>query len=354
MFIVKIPEEQHTTIKAIVRHYEANQDDGMRSHLGGSVIGRPCDRALWYSFHWTTKVHHNGQLLRLFQTGHLAEARFVQDLRDTGIKVFDSDPATGEQFRVSACNGHFGGSFDGVGLGFIEAPKTWHLIEMKTHNDKPFTALVKHGVREAKPEHYVQMQVYMYLAKPQLKRAFYIAVNKNTDELYGERVKLDTSVAKASIDRAEAIIASDRPLNKISDDPSWYQCKFCDHAQACHGQAAPQVNCRTCLHSTPVNDGNWHCARHDINIPQHQQKTGCEQHLYNPFLLDGFAEAIDSGEFWIRYRLKANGEEFVTGEDPQQFSSHDIHNLEDKCLLSDSNLQSLKAQFNGSIEAQSS
>lgn len=348
--MVKIRESNRSTIKAIRAHYEASQGDGFRAHLGGSIIGRPCDRALWYTFRWCSALKHGGQLLRLFQTGHLAEERFVSDLRNVGVKVFATDPATGKQFRVSACNGHFGGSLDGVGQGFMEAPATWHLIEMKTHNEKSFTSLVRKGVRAAKHEHFIQMQVYMYLARPQLTRAFYIAVNKNTDELYGERIQLDRTIGKAAVDRAECIIASDRPLNRISDDPSWYQCKFCDHHAICHGQSAPVVNCRTCLHASPVAAGQWHCARHDRVIPESVQKSGCEQHLYNPYLLEQFAEVSDSGESWIRYRLKATGEEFVTGTDKAQFSSREIRAAESKSLLTDKKLISLKNQFDATIE----
>ncbi len=348
--MVNIPEPDNTTIKAIVRHYENHQDDGLRAHLGGSLIGRPCDRALWYTFHWCTTVRHSGQLLRLFQTGHLAEERFVADLRSVGITVFETDPATGGQFRVSACNGHFGGSFDGVGQGFIEAPRTWHLIEMKTHNEKSFNNLVKKGVQEAKPEHFAQMQVYMYLANPQLTRAFYIAVNKNTDELYGERVRLDPAIGKACLDRASAIIDSEWPTNKISDDPSWYLCKFCDHHAICHGQTAPAVNCRTCLHSTPIEEGEWHCARHDMEIPLSVQKNGCDAHLYNPYLLEQFAEPVDSGEYWIRYRLKADGKEFITGDQSGQWSSQEIRAVDHKGLLTDDKLAQLKDRFDGTIE----
>ncbi|UYM16225.1 PD-(D/E)XK nuclease family protein [Endozoicomonas euniceicola] len=346
---MKIPEEQNTTIKAIVKHYEDNQGATFRAHLGGSVIGRPCDRALWYSFRWATHVSHNGQLLRLFQTGHLAEERFVNDFRSIGIKVFETDPQTGTQFRVGACNGHFGGSFDGVGIGFVEAPKTWHLIEMKTHNDKSFNTLLKKGVRDAKPEHFIQMQSYMFLAKPQLLRAFYIAVNKNNDALYGERIKLDQDIGKATINRAQAIIASDRPLKKISTDPSWYLCKFCDHHAICHRQQAPEVNCRTCLHSTPVENGEWHCALYDLKIPSYQQKNGCDAHLYIPYLLGQFAEPVDSGENWIRYRLKVNGKEFVAGRTDDQFASSEIFNLNDKSLLTDDNLSAIKQHFNGKV-----
>ncbi|WP_257285153.1 PD-(D/E)XK nuclease family protein [Endozoicomonas sp. SESOKO1] len=347
---MKIPEPAQTTIKAIVQHYEDNQWGGFRAHLGGSLIGRPCDRELWYTFRWCTEVRHNGQLLRLFQTGHLAEDRFIKDLRNVGVKVHDTDPATGKQFLVKACDGHFGGSFDGVGIGFIEAPSTWHLIEMKTHGEKSFNNLKKVGVREAKPEHYVQMQIYMYLAEPQLTRAFYMAVNKNNDELYGERIRLDPEVGKAIVNRASSIIVTDIPPTKIHEDPSWYQCKFCDHHGICHGEEAPVVNCRTCLHSTPIEDAAWHCARHDRELSKQEQLNGCEQHLYNPHLLEQFADALDSGEYWIKYRLKANGEEFITGDGNDQFSSKEIQAVEDKTLLTDEKLVELKETFDGTIE----
>ncbi|WP_238593912.1 hypothetical protein, partial [Endozoicomonas atrinae] len=72
-----------------------------------------------------------------------------------------------------------------------------------------------------------------------------------------------------------------------------------------------------------------------MEIPRAVQKTGCELHLYNPYLLEQFAEPVDSGEYWIRYRLKSTGEEFVTGTDRGQFSSHEIKAVEDKSLLTD-------------------
>ena len=346
---MNIPASTQTTIAAIYEHYEKKQSGSFRAHLGGSIIGRPCDRHLWYSFHWCLLRKHDGRLLRLFETGHLAEPRFVENLRSTGVTVHEVDVATGRQFRVNACNGHFGGSMDGVGLGFIEAPMTWHLIEMKTHNQKSFDQLVKKGVREAKPEHFIQMQVYMYLAEPQLTRAYYLAVNKNTDELYGERVKLDNDIAEATIERANAVIASDRPLNRISEDPSWYQCKLCEHHPICHGQEVPDVNCRTCLHSSPVDNGNWHCDRFDQPISGARQRVGCDSHLFNPYLLEKFAEPIDSGEYWIQYALKSTGELFITGEAPEQMSSGEIKIISSKELLADKNVQSLKTDLDATI-----
>ena len=344
-------KREDTTLNAILTSYEDDQDDSRRPHLGGSIIGRPCSRELWYSFRWCTNKRHSGRVLRLFQTGHLAEARFTADLRSAGVTVYDTNPATGDQFKASACDGHFGGSFDGVGVGFLEAPEIWHLIEMKTHNEKSFKKLAADGVAVAKPEHYVQMQVYMYLAEPRLQRAFYLAVNKNTDELYAERIRLNPDVGRGAVEKASVIIASDRPLERLSNDPSWYQCKFCDHHNLCHGNDAPEVNCRTCMHSTPAANSEWHCSRHDMTLNLATQKVGCDDHLYNPYLLDQFAEPLDSGDFWIRYRLKSNGKEVVTGRDDDHFSSSEIRVAQNSDLLTDENFLGIKDQFDGKILA---
>ena len=41
---------QPTTVQKIYEHYEASRENGHRPHLGGSQIGNPCSRALWYQF----------------------------------------------------------------------------------------------------------------------------------------------------------------------------------------------------------------------------------------------------------------------------------------------------------------
>src|SRR5690606_33276258 len=151
-----------------------------------------------------------------------------------GCQVHDVDPSTGQQFRFKAVGGHFGGGIDGVALGVPEAPKTWHLVEFKTHNERSFTALLKEGVAKAKPEHEAQMQVYMHLAS--LTRAIYLAVNKNDDSLHAERIRYDKAAAERLLGKAERIIFAPEPLPGISADPAFYKCKFCPAAPVCHGQ----------------------------------------------------------------------------------------------------------------------
>ena len=116
------------------------------------------------------------------------------------------------------------------------------------------------GVAEAKPQHWAQMQVYMHLTG--LTRAMYLAVCKDTDDLHVERVRADRDAAERLLAKAARVIHAARPPARISEDPAWFECRFCDHHDVCHGDAAAAVTCRSCLHATPV-EGGWHCARWD-------------------------------------------------------------------------------------------
>jgi len=294
-----IPAFSTPTVSAIYAAYEAAADTGWREHLGASLIGTECNRALWYSFRWATRARHTGRLLRLFETGNLAEARFVADLRRIGVTALDFDPNTGRQWTLRDASGHFGGSMDAVAIGFPEAPKTWHVCEFKTHSAKSFAALVKDGVEKSKPAHWAQMQVYMHLAG--LDRAFYLAVNKNTDELHQERIHADVEVGLRLLAKAERIITAARPPVRISDDPAWWQCRFCDHHSVCHSDAVPDRHCRSCLHASPVADGAWDCARSNVALDTAAQRTGCASHLYVPDLVHG--EQLDVGDDWVSYRM---------------------------------------------------
>lgn len=193
--------------------------------------------------------------------------------------------------------GHFGGSLDGILIGLLEAPKTWHLLEMKTHNDKSFTELVKHGVQKAKYEHFIQMQTYMGMSHEQLSdspipildRALYFAVNKNTDELYMERLHYDGGVYIGIKEKVRRILFATNPPPRISDKKSFFQCNWCDYKDICHGTPEeyqkPERNCRTCLYSTPMSDGTWRCEKFDKVICLEEQRAGCEKHLFIPQLL---------------------------------------------------------------------
>ena len=293
-----LPEPASPTRAAIFAGYEADRDDGFRPHLGASQIGKSCERALWYDFRWATPSRFPGRILRLFETGQLEEVRLVRNLRRTGATVLEVDPASGRQWRVEAHGGHFGGSLDAVALGLMEAPKTWHVVEFKTHSAKSFRELVAKGVAEAKPQHWAQMQVYMHLTG--ITRALYVAVCKDDDDLHVERVRADADAADRLLAKASRIIFAARPPSRISDDPCWWECRFCDHHHVCHQGAAAPATCRTCLHATPV-EGGWSCARWEAMLDDEAQRRGCPKHLFVPDLVPG--EVVDAGDDHVVYRM---------------------------------------------------
>lgn len=343
--MAKLPEPRNATVDAIYRWRERNTDTGHRAHLGASVIGHPCDRHLWMLWHWCESEQFDGRMLRLFETGKREEPRVIEELRGIGCQVWADDGAG--QYRVSAVAGHFGGSMDGVAQGIPEAPKTPHVLEIKTHSAKSFADLLKNGVRVAKPMHFAQMQTYMRLAE--LDRALYFAVNKDTDAVYLERVEHDKAESQRLLDRAARIVNATEPPLRISEDPAWFECKFCRFHEHCHGTAAPEVNCRTCAHSTASLDGDagaWRCEIDNnahSEIPVSVQRTGCGRHRFIPILLERFAKPIDMEGDGVRYAM-TDGREFVNGEKPG-LSSHEIRAAADKRFLVDGAVQQLREQF---------
>lgn len=283
------------TVAAIYDHYCRNRTSGHRPHLGGSQIGHECKRALWYQFRHMDRATFDGRVLRLFETGDREEARLVANLRAVGVTVWDRDPETGKQVRFTAHDGHFALSLDGVGEGFKESSQP-HTLEFKTMNDKNFRAMEKDGCQKSKPIYWAQCQVGMHLAG--LERCAFIAVNKNTDDIYMERIRYDLAEALQLIAKAGEVIWSDKPPDRLSNDPSFWQCKFCDYHSICHLGQPPEVNCRTCAHASPERggDGAWSCAK--------GKAFGevCKEHLFNPYAMPW--EVYDATPNWVEYQTK--------------------------------------------------
>jgi len=311
-----VPASQHTTAEAVIE-WRGAQPQEQREHLGASVIGHACERYLWNVFRWAAAPSFNGRTLRLFDRGRREEAVVVEELRGIGVELHVEE--NGEQIRVHDKSGHFGGSVDGIGLGFSEGPKSWAILEVKTHNAKSFTEMRKLGVAESKPQHYAQMQTYMGLLK--VERALYFAVNKDNDEIYTEWVHFDKDAFDHYAARAKRVLDAKTPPAKLSDDPAHWQCKGCQFFSLCHEQKVADVNCRTCCHASPVEAGAWRCQLRNELRNKGKQAEACDSHLFIPALVP-FGEATDGGESFIEYRHKETGETFKNG--PGFYSSREL------------------------------
>ena len=346
---------------AIFAHYKAKYGvEPQRPYLGASAIGKPCLRQHWYSFRWSKPAEFSGRLYRVFQSGHLQEPRVYADLRGIGCKVYDINPSTGKQFGWSepSTGHHFRGNADGIVTGLPQAPKTPHILEIKTASDKYFREMQKSGVKQAKPEHWAQMQSYMHWSLAEFgedgcKRAIYIVVNKDNDDIYTERLEYDAEAAQAIIDKALAIITAAEPPVGISTDPTWYECKFCDYHSICHGTDVPAPTCRSCAHITPELDGNadWSCHVHAGKVSNSIQRDGCAQHRYIPILLAKSAKPMDVDGDAVVYQM-ADGQQFINGDpkvNPKHFASAEIHAAKDKAVLVDEKVMKIRIQFDGKI-----
>lgn len=281
-----------------------------------SELGSECDRAIWLSLRWASEPEkHDADTLRRFETGNAYETRMLNDLEAVpGVTVVRLDPETGKQRKVFSHGGHVRGKVDGEALGLPEAPKTWHIVECKSHKNTSYNATVKHSIKKAKIAHWWQCQKYMQLRG--FTRCLYYIADKNSDRYHTERIEIDV-LALAQLDaRLERIILSPTAPARIKDIPTAYPCNFCKQKSVCHREVFGRENCRTCLHSTPILDHSdtsapWLCEKFNKILTVDEQRAGCHAHLYLPDFVPG--DQVDATDDCVVYILM-DGKEWVNQE----------------------------------------
>lgn len=302
-----IPKPQPSTVRAIYDSYEQMREEFDSFGISVGEIGDECDRALFYSFRWASERDKpNGQSIRLFRRGDIEEVRLIEDLKAIGATVSNT------QGKIRLAGGHLRGRMDGEVLGIPEAPKTPHLLELKSMNAKNFALLQKSGCEQAQPKHYAQLQLGMHSLG--YERGLYLVTNKDNEELYAERIKYDMTYCLRQVARAERITALHQPPARISEDPEFFKCRFCAHRAVCHSNKFPRLSCRSCLHSTAHADGgaHWSCDRHTKPLTFDEQKEGCPNHLFLPGMVPGAQIDVDGEQETVTYKL-ANGATYVDG-----------------------------------------
>lgn len=278
-----------------------------------SDIGKPCERSVWYGFRWAANPPRRPA--RWSRAGDIAMAvkpLLIRWLTDTGVTVEVLEISTGAYHAVHALDGHFFSPIDGIATGIKEAPKTKHLVVTAALNTQSFRRVIKVGLAEARPDHLAKAQFAMHLLG--LTRAIYVCCDRNDGAIHAERIRYDAAHAMRVLMRAERIKFLQRPPARIADDAENYQCRTCEAHSVCHGREFPPRNCRTCLHSGCVQNGEWFCVRHNQELTVDDQRAGCPSHLYLPEIVP--AEQIDADEKaeTVTYRLP-DGREWVDGAD---------------------------------------
>ncbi|MER9911673.1 oxidoreductase [Mesorhizobium sp. M0050] len=294
-------------MRAIYAAYEAANEHFDSLGISVGEIGGECDRALYYALRWASRPEEIiGRKLSIFRTGDRWEDVLVNDLERIGVDVY------GQQDRIRLVGGHVRGKIDGKAIGVPEAPKTEHLCEFKSSNDKGFKEIVKLKCKAAKPLHYAQCQIGMHFMG--LSRCLYLVVNKNDDERYAERIEYDAEYCLRQLARCERIINAIEPPVRICENTAMPPCLFCKHKSVCHEEAFPRVSCRSCLYSTPEmgGDAHWSCSRWSKPLSVDEQKAACPAHLHLPALVPGDVIETNEDAETVTYRL-GNGKIWIDG-----------------------------------------
>lgn len=366
--MVAIPNHADPTLAAVDQAIEQAQDRKPRPYLGMSSIGKACARALWYDFRWASPIHFDAATIKRFEDGHAAEDVQAARLRQVAdIELLTVDPATGQQFGVEDHGGHFRGHLDGAILGLLQAPKTWHVWEHKAVDDKKQAELIKakqtHGEKEAllnwDRTYYGQAQCYMHYTG--MERHYLTCSTPGGRTTVSVRTNYIREDALHFVERAARIIEAPEPLERLSERPDWYECKWCSHHSVCHGHTIPQAHCRTCAHATPAENGAWTCEAHGCELNRQHQEGGCKDHLLIPALLS-FAEMIDADNAntppqWVRYKHTETGEEFLNKSerfaDNSPLPAYTSRELagHSGAIVGDKNVSEIKTTFWGSYLA---
>jgi CRISPR/Cas system-associated exonuclease Cas4 (RecB family) len=301
--VVFMTDSKKTTAQ-VIDDFCASTNNEKRPHLGCSLIGSKCDRFIWYSFRWALSDIKDGRIVRLLSRGNREEQSVISLLKSIGCDFSEKT-----NYLNFGC--HIGGSVDGIILrGLPEDDESHFVLEIKTHNKKSFDTLIKDGVRLSKFQHFIQMQLYMLGTN--IDKSLYYAVCKDDDRIYTEIVLFEEELAKKYLERAQKIALSDFPPEKISNDPSWYECKMCPAYDICQKKSwTKQINCRTCAHSTAKNDSSFLCESYNFVLHPSHQKRACDQHVLHPEMVPWERKESNDSQS-ATYVI--NGQEFVNGK----------------------------------------
>lgn len=310
--------ERDPTLEAADRALEEKEaQEKPRAYIGMSSIGSACARKLWYIFRLAGRERFDAATLKRFSDGHRTEALIIDRLRLLdGITLIDRRQ-DGNQIGYVDLDGHFRGHLDGDISGILQAPKTPHVFEAKTCSDKKMNELKKaiadvgekNALRKWNPVYYTQGMLYCHYHNR--TRHYLVVATPGGRDWIGVRTDHDEAHALQAKARAKRIIAAVEPPERISDDSSYFECRWCSFSGICHKEEMPDRSCRTCLHISPVEEGQWHCARFGKRLTFDEQISGCPAHCFIPALVP--AEVIRTTDDGIYYKLH-NGEEWYDGE----------------------------------------
>ena len=151
-----------------------------------------------------------------------------------------------------------------------------------------------------------------------IERTLYVAVNKNTDELYCERIKFNKDAYASLMKRAKKIITGHN-AQRCATRPEDYRCNMCSYKDVCWNteerlvmlEKGCAIDCRSCCHSKPIIDEDG--ARWSCGVGKRLSLADLSNVRITSFCLQlFFAGTVDAGADWIKFQLE-DGSTFMHG-----------------------------------------
>jgi hypothetical protein len=207
-----------------------------RMHLGASIAGDECARAIQYA--WWTIPDLPARVQLIFDRGHALEALARAQLIQAGF-VF----APKEALEFIALDGYLQGHADGIITSgpampgvHLAFPCVW---ECKALNAKNWRAINKDGFAKTFPRYATQVSLYQhFLDKP--NPALITCVNADSCEVLHFTLPFDPQRARATVERVEAIVAATRVgelLPRFTNNPKDWRCGICPSRVRCWGKS---------------------------------------------------------------------------------------------------------------------
>jgi hypothetical protein len=200
-------------------------------------LGKTCERDLYYQFTNAPRAQFTDLTLAKFEMGHVIEAHLNEILEAAGYDIQPLDPATGKQWQVS--------DFDGKLLGYLDGKvqvggKAWdpkeHVYDIKSCNKRRFEELLKVGYQAWSETYYAQ--AILYMGYTGINRFLAVVYNKDSSEIYTERLRFDSGFFETLKLKAARVIGAGE-LGAVPDRPEkgtskgCKLCKWCDFNAYC-------------------------------------------------------------------------------------------------------------------------
>lgn len=209
-------------------------------YIGASKIGHECSRHIYFDMvgapqDYPHAIWGDSGLLAA-EDGHRSEPIMAERLRMVqGIELHTHN-SDGKQFGFDW--GFIKGNYDGVVLGLLQAPKTWHVWDHKRANAKKFNALRKlvdkdeKSALQAWDKNYYSQQV-IYMDAEELTRSYLTCSTDGFSDIASVRTDANPKYAAGLRDKAKRIVKMTEPPEPIDKNKKAPVCMFCPFKGIC-------------------------------------------------------------------------------------------------------------------------